>query len=598
MESSTDTLVQCPQENPTFDKTESMVSYKMSSSCESHSRKATGCPLDTNDQHKNRENEPLTTFSQRNGGNSCDIESSQKNRLYVHVGTSTEKTGIQSDGKKCKYCLIRLAKLRQLERKKPEKISSRISFSSSQKQASGHNLQIDKACQTSAALYEQAPMTQREIRCFMLVLRYRNGKPLRTETYCSCVMHGREDDCTCGEEDEHFEWLWDSKNKGDAAHVLDNGRIVVFHKDYSCGTAAICGQQLMDRHQHFWEIKMTTPVYGTDMMIGVGTPAVDLNGHHNEFSSMLGIDGDSWGFSYDGRLQHNNRKTDYCGRYGQGAIIGVHLDMWHGTLAFFKNRRSLGVAYKGLRGKSLYPMACSTAARSAMKVISSCSFASSLQFLCCRQLRKLVPPHLSVLDVLQMPPGLRLFLSNNLGWLLQVPPVPNARLSSQSSATSISTSNDHICNICLPLKNVFEGYTDDEGESSDGDHVHNGFNFMDSEEEEDSEESDAEEIFRSSLQTKQHAVMVRLRGPAAASVPNPFLHGTSSHTPPNPKRQRLDLTLNVPTEEEDRNTCSEPEDSILEKGGDAPFSDRRESSEGASRSQRKHKLGKRKRTQR
>ena len=239
-------------------------------------------------------------------------------------------------------------------------------------------------------------------------------------------------------------------------------------------------------------------------------------------------------------------------------------------------------------------MACSTAARSAMKVVSSRSFPSSLQFLCCRQLRKLVPPHLSVLDVLKMPPGLRLFLANNLGWLLQVPPVPNPRLSSQNSANSLSTSNGYICDICLPLKNVFEGYTDDEGESSDGDHIHNGFNFLDSEEE-DSEESDAEDVFRSAFQAKQHAVMVRLRGQAATSLRDPLLHGASSHRS-SPKRQKLDLSLSLSTEDEEGN--SESEDSILEKNGDAPSFDRRESFEEDSSSPRKNKLGKRKRMQR
>ena len=40
--------------------------------------------------------------------------------------------------------------------------------------------------------------------------------------------------------------------------------------------------------QHFWEIKMTTPVYGTDMMIGVGTSEAKLTHLHNQFASLLG----------------------------------------------------------------------------------------------------------------------------------------------------------------------------------------------------------------------------------------------------------------------------------------------------------------------
>ncbi|RUS72777.1 hypothetical protein EGW08_019463 [Elysia chlorotica] len=433
----------------------------------------------------------MTEHTQINGHNSgCNkvnvgIDHHEKAYLHANVGMNTEKDEIEK--RKCKYCLIRVATLRQLERKKSAKTSRRRTVSSgiSSSRVSGHS-QVDRGCQTSAALFEQAAMTQWEIRSFMVVLRYRNGKPLRTETFCSCVLYGREDECTCGETDTSFEWLWDRNNRGDTAHVQKDARVVMFHEDHSSGTTAICGEELMDKDQYFWEVKMTTPVYGTDVMIGVGTTGVDLNGHNNEFCSMLGLDGDSWGFSYDGRVQHNGKKKDYSGRYGQGAIIGVHLDMWHGTLTFFKNRTNLGIAYRGLRGKVLIPMACSTAARTTMRIVSSRSFPSSLQYLCCRQLRKLISPHLSVLDVVPMPPGLRRVLSKNLRWLLQASSVP-----SPGPSTKTAFASNHICDICLPLKNVFEGYTDDEGGSSDEDHLHNGFNFLDTDEEEDFEESDS-----------------------------------------------------------------------------------------------------------
>ncbi|GFS20907.1 SPRY domain-containing SOCS box protein 3 [Elysia marginata] len=530
------------------------------------------------------------TKMNNHSGIETSFETSQCRKSFRHSGINTEST--QGEKKKCKYCLIRMAKLRQLEKKKNTKSSRRRTLSSgiSSSKVSGH-LQVDRGCQTSAALFEQAPMTQREIRCFISVLRYPNEKPLRTETFCSCVMLGREDDCTCGEIDSSFEWLWDRNNRGDTAFVQQDARVVIFHKDYSCGTAAICGEQVMDKDQYFWEVKMTTPVYGTDMMLGVGTTGVDLNGHHNEFCSMLGTDGDSWGFSYDGRVQHNGKKRDYSGRYGQGAIIGVHLDMWHGTLTFFKNRINLGIAYKGLRGKSLYPMACSTAARSAMRIVSSRSFPSSLQYLCCRLLRKLVPLKLNVLDVVPMPPGLRLILGRNLGWLLQAPPVPAQGQSSQAP------SNGYVCNICLPMKNVFEGYTDDEGEISDEDHIHNGFNFLDSDDEDDSEESGEEEASRSDSRSplkRQTALVETFARTVFSSLSDLPLHpSSSSGNWAKIKRRRLDLSQNDSSSEEDEN--SESEDGILKEDGDTLFFERRESSEEDL--PRKSKLRKRKRMQ-
>ena len=47
----------------------------------------------------------------------------------------------------------------------------------------------------------------------------------------------------------------------------DKGTQVCFHQDYSCGTAAARGLQPMSEGQHFWEIKMDSPVYGTAMVI-------------------------------------------------------------------------------------------------------------------------------------------------------------------------------------------------------------------------------------------------------------------------------------------------------------------------------------------
>ena len=83
----------------------------------------------------------------------------------------------------------------------------------------------------------------------------------------------------------------------------------------------------------------------------------------------------------------------------------------------------LGIAYRGLQGKTLFPIVSSTAARSGMKVIKCRSFKTSLQFMCCQILRQVIPRHLDVLKVIDMPPGLREFLDNNIYWLLQPCPL-------------------------------------------------------------------------------------------------------------------------------------------------------------------------------
>ncbi|XP_023620197.1 SPRY domain-containing SOCS box protein 3 isoform X8 [Myotis lucifugus] len=217
-----------------------------------------------------------------------------------------------------------------------------------------------------------------------------------------------------------FDWVWDDLNKSSATLLSCDNRKVNFHVEYSCGTAAIRGTKELGEGQHFWEIKMTSPVYGTDMMVGIGTSDVDLDKYHHTFCSLLGRDEDSWGLSYTGLLHHKGDKTSFSSRFGQGSIIGVHLDTWHGTLTFFKNRKCIGVAATKLQNRKFYPMVCSTAAKSSMKVIRSCASATSLQYLCCHRLRQLRPNSGDTLEGLPLPPGLKQVLQNKLGWVLSM----------------------------------------------------------------------------------------------------------------------------------------------------------------------------------
>lgn len=65
-----------------------------------------------------------------------------------------------------------------------------------------------------------------------------------------------------------FDWVWDEHFKSPGALLSCDNRKVNFHTDYSCGTAAIRGIKELADGQHFWEVKMTSPVYGTDMVGG------------------------------------------------------------------------------------------------------------------------------------------------------------------------------------------------------------------------------------------------------------------------------------------------------------------------------------------
>lgn len=63
-----------------------------------------------------------------------------------------------------------------------------------------------------------------------------------------------------------LDWEWDNHFKSSGALLSCGNRKVSFHLDYSSGTAAIRGSKELTDGQHFWEVKMTSPVYGTDMV--------------------------------------------------------------------------------------------------------------------------------------------------------------------------------------------------------------------------------------------------------------------------------------------------------------------------------------------
>ncbi|XP_014282148.1 SPRY domain-containing SOCS box protein 3 [Halyomorpha halys] len=246
---------------------------------------------------------------------------------------------------------------------------------------------------------------------------------------CRCMNNMGIFTCTCCAEFEDIhEWAWDDQDASPATLLSMQNREVRFHPGYSSGTAAVRGDSPLKKgNVYYWEIKMLTSLYGTDVMVGIGTKAAELNKSTYQFCSLLGSDKESWGFSYTGRLQHNGRMEWYGPPFGKGSIIGIYLDMWKGTLEFFLNRRPLGIAYRSIRSSVLYPMVCSTAAQSAMRVTLSISHPVSLKLLALQALGG----DTHTLRQLVSVPGLRKYISN-YWWLVgrsdeELSPTPRKR---------------------------------------------------------------------------------------------------------------------------------------------------------------------------
>ncbi|XP_022199321.1 SPRY domain-containing SOCS box protein 3 [Nilaparvata lugens] len=231
--------------------------------------------------------------------------------------------------------------------------------------------------------------------------------------FCKC---DKKMACTCnGKEITCYDWCWDAESATASTVLRRNNLEVHFHPSYSSGTAAVRGNRpLQQGNVYYWEIKMLTPLYGTDVMVGVGTKKVQLDKYAHQFCSLMGSDAESWGFSYTGSLHHNGRVESYGPPFGKGSTIGIYLDMWEDTLEFFLDRRPLGIAFQSLRACELYPIVCSTAAQSAMRITCCISQPVSLKLLSLRALSTYEESFRYLLDV----PGLRKYIADS--WWMPV----------------------------------------------------------------------------------------------------------------------------------------------------------------------------------
>jgi hypothetical protein len=92
----------------------------------------------------------------------------------------------------------------------------------------------------------------------------------------------------------------------------------------------------------YWEIKVS--VSHASVVNGVATSSASL-------ATYCGGDAFGWGYACDGTSYNNAIPNNlYGAAWVNGDIIGVALDMGAGTITFYKNNISQGIAYSGLTG--------------------------------------------------------------------------------------------------------------------------------------------------------------------------------------------------------------------------------------------------------
>ena len=114
----------------------------------------------------------------------------------------------------------------------------------------------------------------------------------------------------------------------------------------------------------YWEVTFTS---GSNGEIGVSDASAAI-------SSSSWVSANGWTYySGTGKKANNNVETIYGAAYTTGDVIGVALDVDSGTLEFYKNGTSQGVAFStGLAGKTLVPMVGNGASASSQAYALNC----------------------------------------------------------------------------------------------------------------------------------------------------------------------------------------------------------------------------------
>jgi len=165
--------------------------------------------------------------------------------------------------------------------------------------------------------------------------------------------------------EEQKEHGWNKNDKSPNVFVKNDG-LTVHRYPVAQSSDACRGKIGYTRGLHCWEITWDTRQRGTHAIVGVCTREAPLTCFG--YRSLIGMSNESWGWDlgrnklyHGGKAQRGQRKS-YPSFLGSDQVLDVPktvmvvLDMEAGTLAFVADNRYLGVAFSGLKGKTVYPV--------------------------------------------------------------------------------------------------------------------------------------------------------------------------------------------------------------------------------------------------
>ena len=157
---------------------------------------------------------------------------------------------------------------------------------------------------------------------------------------------------------------WNADDRSLNIFVKEDDSTTFHRHPVAQSTDCIRGRTGYTRGLHVWEIHWSTRQRGTHAVVGVATKDAPL--HCVGYQSLVGSSAESWGWDLGRNKLYHDVKNNPGQTYpsilnsDENFVVPdkflVVLDMDEGTLSFVVDGQYLGVAFRGLKGKKLYPI--------------------------------------------------------------------------------------------------------------------------------------------------------------------------------------------------------------------------------------------------
>lgn len=174
-------------------------------------------------------------------------------------------------------------------------------------------------------------------------------------------------DMPCAGLETQLRHTWNPDDRSLNIFIKDEDKLTFHRHPVAQSTDCIRGRVGYTRGLHVWRIHWPTRQRGTHAVVGVATSEAPL--HSVGYTALVGSDSESWGWDLGrNRLYHDSKNRAHSSMPSYPCFLEpeetftlpdsllVILDMDEGTLSFMVDGQYLGVAFRGLKGKKLYPI--------------------------------------------------------------------------------------------------------------------------------------------------------------------------------------------------------------------------------------------------